>query len=707
MGVPLSVMLPQDLRDFTVPLGLNAFLDHVLYEDMAIRQGFLTEDAEGERDPEFAFGPQLDLYFRGRLADNLGLALPSIAGIELVLGAGRIGFDAAVDFEAEQISITLSADVMRLRFARSLLQPVVRKEIVDPNDPSGQRPITIFEADPDQNKQIELVFQVAVTVDETGSIQVRWPENSPESLTLPPAMIGDTRIVVEGNLGIDFSTTSALQNVTGRALDPEWVGVVVRDFKIYLPPDIPGIVPQQITGNCLIGSRGLSAVLCGNWRDAADNPTAVFKEVRQPDNTLKRFYEGAGSFSFFGLPGGMRSLELDFEDNLPVRSEVEAEFLLPFFEAPVAVNLGVGLDGSIDLELRPPADGSDALVKVRKENLLELTIASLGVERNADLVKFGLSGTIKPLIPGVEWPTFRVDELSIDTKGDVHLEGGWLNLREKYTVDFHGFQLEISKLGFGKTDNGGKWIGFSGGVKLVSGMTAGASVEGLRITWYEDGRAPEISLNGVRVEFEVPNALRFDGEVSFDPVLKQFRGAVKLDLKALKMQVDATAVFGTIESKPYLAIYLAAEFPAGIPLFATGLGVYGMAGLFGLNMEPNRAPSQPWYQLRSETDWYHSGDDGVTSLAKWRPQIGSMAFGAGVTLGTIADNGHTFSGKMLLAIVFPGPILMLQGSASLLQERTQLDKDANFSALAVLDGRAGTLQVGLDANIVSTSRTEV
>jgi hypothetical protein len=695
MGVPLSVMLPEDLRQIVVPFGLNAFLEQIYYEDLSIIR---SSALEAEIDPNLTWGPQLGVHFRGRLNDNLGVALPSIGGVELVLGAGRIGFDADVDFDTERLSLTLSADVLRLRFARSLLQPVVQKEIADPNDPTGENTITIFEADPDQNKKIELVFQVAVSVDENGDIEVTWPENSPQSLTLPKAMIGDTNVVVEGNLGIDFSTTTVLPDVTGRALDPEWVGVVVRNFKIYLPPDVSGIVPQQIAGSCLIGSNGFSAELHGNWLDAGGNPTAVFKEVRQPDGSMKRFYQGAGSFSFFGLPGGMRSLELDIEDNIPVRSEIEAEFLLPFFDAPVAANLGIGLDGSVDLELRPADDSSDALVKVRKEDLLELTIASLGVHRTGNVVKFGLSGEIKPLIPGTEWPSFRVDDLSIDTKGDVHLEGGWLNLRETYEIDFKGFKLEISKLGFGKNEDGSKWVGFTGGVKLVAGMPAGASVEGLRITWYEDGRNPIVSCNGVRIQFEVPNTLKFEGAVSWDKDLQQFRGAVKLNLMALRMEVDATAVFGTTDGKPYLALYLAAEFPAGIPLFATGLGVYGVAGLFAMNMEPNRADGQAWYSLPPTGDWYHSAPEpGVTALAKWRPVPGSMAFGAGVTLGTIADNGHTFSGRMLLAIVFPGPILMLQGSANILRERATLSSDANFRAFAVLDGRAGTLQLGLDA----------
>src|SRR6185369_17948058 len=124
---------------------------------------------------------------------------------------------------------------------------------------------------------------------------------------------------------------------------------------------------------------------------------------------------------------------------------------------------------------------------------------------------------------------------------------------------------------------------------------------------------------------------------------------------------------------------------------------YGAAGWFAMNMEPNKGQDQPWYELGSQTDWYHASPQGVTALEKWKPVPNSMAFGAGVTLGTVSDNGHTFSGRMLLAIVFPGPILLIQGSASLLQPRTNLDKDANFRALAVLDGRAGTFLLGLDA----------
>src|SRR4029077_18527851 len=127
-----------------------------------------------------------------------------------------------------------------------------------------------------------------------------------------------------------------------------------------------------------------------------------------------------------------------------------------------------------------------------------------------------VSGQITPLFGGLDWPTFQLKELSIDSEGHVHLEGGWLDLPNQYVLDFHGFQIEITKLGFGKTEDGGKWIGFSGGLKLVEALPAGVSVEGLRFIWYDvPGKSPAVTLNGVGLELEVPGVLKFKGAVAY------------------------------------------------------------------------------------------------------------------------------------------------------------------------------------------------
>ena len=50
---------------------------------------------------------------------------------------------------------------------------------------------------------------------------------------------------------------------------------------------------------------------------------------------------------------------------------------------------------------------------------------------------------------------------------EVTAEGGWVDLPRGHLLDLYGFQLDITKLGFGRADDGGRWIGLSGSVKLV------------------------------------------------------------------------------------------------------------------------------------------------------------------------------------------------------------------------------------------------
>src|SRR5262249_40187728 len=153
-------------------------------------------------------------------------------------------------------------------------------------------------------------------------------------------------------------------------------------------------------------------------------------------------------------------------------------------------------------------------------------------------------------------------------------------------------------------EDGGKWIGFSGGLKLVDGLSAGASVEGLRITWYEDESGnitdKRNTLNGVGVEVEVPDGLHFKWAVSYRERPDnghRFDGSIMLELISLDMEIDGTLVVGTASGTPFFAIYLQTELPAGIPLFSTDLALYGMAGLFALQYEPDRKPDEEWYGI--------------------------------------------------------------------------------------------------------------
>src|SRR5207248_8658476 len=103
-----------------------------------------------------------------------------------------------------------------------------------------------------------------------------------------------------------------------------------------------------------------------------------------------------------------------------------------------------------------------------------------------------------------------------------------------------------------------------------------------------------------------------------------------------------------------------------------------------------------WFSTGRE-DWFHTDPVGVEGLTKWRASRGAVAVGAGVTIGTMTDNGYTFAGKLLLVFSLPGPIIFLQGKGNLLKQRAELDAaDPLFRVITIFDCRAGNIMMGLD-----------
>lgn len=605
--------------------------------------------------------------------DELLLDMPGLSGLQLVLGGDgehtrlHVEVDLEPPFEVRLIDVTLM-----LRFSREVLRPVKAM-------PDGG-----FAVDPEAPPR-QVGLSATLSVDLDGNLAF----DADNAFTLEPAMIGESGVVVEGTVAFDLSQKRLIPQAQALDLPTSWRGAVFETVVVHLPRDLDvPIAPDSLAlRDFAIGSGGVSGTIEGSWDAIWDADAGS--------------HTGDGAGTLGGIPFGLHGLSLEFTQNVPTASSIDGEIVLPFFEHPVAVEVGLGFDGSLDVALSaaqaPGVDAAAGLVTFERDDLFRVTVESLGFTAEQDGFAVQLSGELSPLAAGLDWPTFTVRELAIDSEGNVRLEGGWQDLPDQYVLDFHGYRLEITRLGFGTNDDGGRWIGFSGGVKLVDGLQAGASVEGLRITWYEDGQ-PSVTFNGVGVEFEVPEVLRFKGAVSYSSEAgHRFAGAIRLELVNPEMAIDGVLVIGSTQQNGgrhnYFGLYLDGQFPAGIPLWTTGLGLYGMAGLFALQMEPDRQEHEAWYE-----DWYQRHPAGVTQLdQKWTDEPGSLAVGTGVTIGTLPDNGYSFSAKMLFVIIFPGPILMLEGRANLLRERAQLTEEPVFRALAVLDARAGHFVAGLDA----------
>lgn len=661
----------------------------LLLEDIGIWPSDLAEidgglsvlDRVGVRDTGITESEsQVTARFTVVFEDELSLTLPGLSEISLVFGGtgDQSEFNVEVDlrdpFEVRLVDISAA-----LRFSAGILKPVRRT--------NGH-----FEPD-DSIQHVEIKISGTVIVGSEG-----FRIDGLNQFALAPCMVGNSGIVIEAsNVVFDLDRDSSTAAAQAAGLPASWTGIVIGEAAIHLPPTLSSILPDELRfENCFIGSGGFSGRVEAGW----DPP--------------------AGG-SLGGVELELRSFGLEFRQNSLVKSAIAGRVTLPFFEAQLDVEIGINLDGGLSIRL----SGESGISSLEIPNVASVQVESLGLQIEQNLFSAKISGSITPLFgsPALEWPTFKVNELSIDSNGNVHLDGGWLDLPSQYSLDFYGFQIEITRLGFGKTEDGGKWIGFSGALKLVDGFTAGASVDGLRIIWYDDDRDTRITLEGIGVEFEVPEVLRFKGAVSYRELqvtndagqveeVHRFDGAIKLELTTLNLELDGTLVIGTAEGPEgrynFFAIHLGVELPAGIPLWATGLGLYGLAGLFANQLEPDKLDDEQWYSIDTSKSWYHRGTPGVTDLkTKWTNRAGSLAFGAGLTIGTLADNGFVLSTRALLVIVFPGPIILIEGRANLLRERASLNDEPLFRALAVIDGREGSFLFGLDARYAFGSGGEL
>ncbi|WP_032113626.1 hypothetical protein [Candidatus Paracaedibacter symbiosus] len=605
--------------------------------------------------------------------DELLISLPGLEGFGIALGANGRGSEIPLEIQVRPVVVFRLKDVdIALRLGKEILIPVSRSESNE-----WQPRLTVD----DKPAAFEIFLEnISFEVREDGDVSLQFATGIP-TLNLGAFMIGQTGVIVEADQPISLQIG---REGTPTGYPPGWQGVHIPHARIHLPAiDFP-MMPESLEFvNCSIGGDGFTGGV------AAEFPTNA------PHGTL-------GEIDF-----ELIKCTLDIKQNSFVACNIQGKLTLPFFDVPVGIEIGISQNGGFVAALSATQPTyHNGLIKHDIDNLLSLTVESIGFAYDKGIFTVALSGEIKPHVKYLDWPAFRIQELAIDSKGNVRLEGGWLNLREQYTLAFHGFQLEISKIGFGSTDDGRRWIGLNGGLKLVEGLAAGASVEGMKILWKPGTKEVDLTLNGVGVEFKVPNALYFKGEIAMtepEEGIYRFDGNITLNIVALDLEIQGQLVVGydVKEDYTFLAIYLATEWPAGIPLCATGLGIYGMAGLFTLQMEPSKAENQPWYAIDDPTNsWYHKPPVGIMDLeTKWKRSEGSLAFGAGITLATVFDNGYAFAGRFLLAIIFPGPIILLEGRANILKERASLNgEEPIFRSHAVFDKREGSMLVNLDAH---------
>jgi YVTN family beta-propeller protein len=596
--------------------------------------------------------------------EEVSFGIPGLSGFSVVLGANSA--TAISQFELQvplktPLSFTLANISATLRIEKDFLARVEKDEAgnwVPSVDKDGVR------------LPFEIKFSgLDLTIDSDGDIDLHFA--SVPTITLDPFMIGTSGVVIEVPQPVELYLSRKVPPPPGYA--PGFRGIHIPQARVHLPSIKTSNPGGIILDNCSIGTGGFSGTLSADLALTGD---------------------------MLGMAVTLQHIELEFIQNIPVRSEIQAELELPFFDHTIDVDLSISSDGSVLVAVSaPPSQGQlfEFTKSIGGTNVFKMSIESLALELHNGLFSVKLSGELTPLVGGINWPSFDVRELSIDSKGHIHLEGGWFPLPKSYSINFHGAKLEISKFGMGKTDDGGRYIGMSGAIELVKGLPAGASVEGLKITWHPGGSV-NVTLNGIGIKFKTP-ALSFDGHVSYTRVGSdnQFKGDLTLLIPAANnLKLVGKAVFGTSKGTKYFAIYLEGEFGKGFALGSTGVAMFGIAGLLAVNYAPDKPGTMLWYSIDHANSYFHKPQTGITDIIhKWKPEAGTFAIGAGIRIGTFADGGYAFNGKFLLLLLCPGPVLMLDGSAAVLRKLSD-PSEPPFHGLIVWDNRAGYFMVGLD-----------
>jgi hypothetical protein len=642
--VPLSEYLSEELwpAGFLTP-GSAGFLDDIAWVD---------GELSGADDSIFA-------NVRLRVMREVSFDLP--AGLAVIVGSGDVS--ATFDASEEGWYVRLATEVLKLRLPRALFRPVIERD-------------GVYKVDPDPAHHVDLAIPFAVTFDSAGNFDVEWPGEGESQLDLPPCMIGDSGVVVEASdVGGRFSAESRLPEAAFAAgLPDDWTGLYFAEAAVHLPEGFGSAVPDDVTmTGCFIGTGGFTGSVSLDW-------TPAF------------------SGTLFGVTFRLAHFGMSFVQNAVTSSDIRGELTLPFFDAPVAVMIGIEMGGGFTVAVI--GAGAGGLHTVEKTGVCRLTLDSLGFELDDGTFLARLSGRLTPTFGGgsITWPTVTVRDLCIDSDGHVKIAGGWLDLSSPSSFELYGFRAEVSRIGFGTEDDGTRWIGLSATMQFVESFAMGGSVEGLKIKW-KDGDV-SLELRGIGVELLIPNTLYLNGKLQLidEGPRTGFKGGVQLRVIPTNLAIDAQLLVGRNSESPaftFAYIFVAAELPVGIPILNTGLSFYGFAGLVGYNVAPAKGPHDPWFD-----GWYLKPPVGVADVGKWRDERDAFALGVGTTIGTASDNGYAFHGKFLLVLVLPGPLILLDGQAAFLQARGS--GEPNFLSLAIFDGRAGTLLFNVQAHYAYT-----
>jgi hypothetical protein len=292
--------------------------------------------------------------------------------------------------------------------------------------------------------------------------------------------------------------------------------------------------------------------------------------------------------------------------------------------------------------------------------------------------------TVDPAKRGLQMINLGYDHASLE----VEDPGGW-------EVQGPGSLFDV--LGT-RSGRGSMWIEVDLRFKLDLGpvKVSGATIRGT----LNDAGHIEASLRGLDAALDLSPAI--DGQGAFHMLSPSgFDAHLAANIQPLMISADA----GITVQESMVELFLGVDLPGPIPLGTTGLGLYGIGGLFVINGRPTPAPA---------------GSDAVTYQLNWdyhdegsfTPDSGQFTFGLEAVVGTAGDMGFTFSSRAGLFLTLPDIAVRGALNGRVLAPRATIvrgdDPDFGIRAkgVVVVDAKDG-VTIGIEGSYVIPHLLEV
>ena len=416
------------------------------------------------------------LIFRKELL----ILIPGINGLALVFGNNDKGLtELNVDLNLhDPFLLSINDFPLRLRFSRKFLIPV--------KEESG-----VLIADPNKNNSVEVGIRPSITFNGNGEIGVTNLETLDISSVF---MVGNTGLLVDMQsfkLILDDST-----NIwTGESEEPpqhEWPsefrGVWIPRCEVNYKRGGTSFPSIEIL-NAAIGTGGFTGVL--SLGELSKSTEDISENILNKEEPLPAHLVGLNTedtqlnemqviFQYFGIV---------FKQSIPTTGIITGHILMPFVEKWIKFKASFcGPNGEIMLDIG--GSMNNPLIKLEND-WIKIEADSIAYEMKDGVHYAIVSGSIKPKpkLDNLDWPKIKVDRIWISSHGDIEIEGGWINVPNMETLDFHAFKINIEEIGLGnegRSHSQKQWLGFSGAVDLVESIGLRASVEGLKFSWPQE-----------------------------------------------------------------------------------------------------------------------------------------------------------------------------------------------------------------------------